>query len=180
MSPRKTARRILRAIIYVRVSSFDTSAEEAANNSPDVQRARCLARITAEGWELATDVGDGGVIFDLDVSGSDKGMRLNRPGLLVARNAIKARRADVIVSLRLDRLARNTIDLLTLAEELESHGGAFALAEGHQHRGFVPADHEICAVRQRHAHPRMPWAQRRSRLVRTSGLARALARPLRR
>lgn len=130
MSPRATTRRILRAIIYVRVSSFDTTAEEAANNSPDVQRARCLARITAEGWELADDIGEGGVIFDLDVSGSDKGARLNRPGLLLARNAIKARRADVIVSLRLDRLARNTIDLLTLAEELEQHGGAFALAEG--------------------------------------------------
>jgi DNA invertase Pin-like site-specific DNA recombinase len=130
MAPRKTTRRILRAIVYFRVSSYDTAAEEAANQSPEVQRDRCLSRIRAEGWELAEDIGEGGVIFDLDVSGSDKGDRHNRPGLLIARQAIKARRADVIVSLRLDRLARNMVDLRTLAEELEANGGAFALAEG--------------------------------------------------
>jgi DNA invertase Pin-like site-specific DNA recombinase len=100
------------------------------NSSPEVQRSRNLARIAAEGWELATDVGDGGVIFDLDESGSDKGLRLQRPGLLLARDAVKTGKADVIVALRLDRLARNTVDLLMLAEELDQHGGAFALAEG--------------------------------------------------
>jgi DNA invertase Pin-like site-specific DNA recombinase len=126
--PRKS--RTLRAIIYVRVSSYDKKAGEAANQSPEVQTTRCTARVSAEGWQLATEVGDNGVIYDLDVSGSDRGERLNRPGLLLAREAIRTGKADVIVALRLDRLARNTVDLLTLAEELESHGGAFALAEG--------------------------------------------------
>jgi DNA invertase Pin-like site-specific DNA recombinase len=131
MAPRKTTtRRILRAIIYVRVSSYDVTADEAANQSPEVQRARCLARIKAEGWELATDIGDGGILEDLNVSGSAKGDRLDRPGLLACREAIRSRRADVIVALRLDRLARNTVDLLMLADELDTHGGAFALAEG--------------------------------------------------
>src|SRR5258705_4857832 len=103
MSPRKTARnRTLRAIVYVRVSSYDVNAEEAANQSPEVQRERCLARIRAERWELAEDIGEGGVILDLDVSGSDKGQRLNRLGLLTARQTIRDRRADVIGSLRLD------------------------------------------------------------------------------
>ncbi|MBC6463760.1 recombinase family protein, partial [Actinomadura sp. HBU206391] len=64
------------------------------------------------------------------VSGSNRGDRLDRPGLRIVRDAIRNRRADVVVSLRLDRLARNTVDLLTLAEELERHGGASALAEG--------------------------------------------------
>jgi DNA invertase Pin-like site-specific DNA recombinase len=132
-SPRKTRAgrgAALRAVVYVRVSDYDTRADEAANNSPEVQRTRCLSRIAAEGWTLATDVGEEGVIFDLDESGSDKGLRLERPGLVVARNAVKAGRADVIVAWRLDRLARNTVDLLTLAEELDRNRGAFALAEG--------------------------------------------------
>ncbi|HSR83666.1 MAG TPA: hypothetical protein VLM11_05735 [Streptosporangiaceae bacterium] len=64
MAPRKSPRRTLREIVYVRVSSYDVTADEAANQSPEVQRARCLARINAEGWELATDIGDGGVIED--------------------------------------------------------------------------------------------------------------------
>jgi site-specific DNA recombinase len=132
---RRAAGQPLRAIVYVRVSSYDTRAEDAANTSPDVQVTRCVARITAEGWTLAdvpSNLPDqpAGIIFDLDVSGSDRGDRLDRPGLRIVRDAIRNRRADVVVSLRLDRLARNTVDLLTLAEELERHGGAFALAEG--------------------------------------------------
>jgi Site-specific recombinases, DNA invertase Pin homologs len=149
MAPRKTTtRRTLRAVVYVRVSSYDITADEAANQSPEVQRARCLARINAEGWELATDIGDGGIIEDLNVSGSAKGDRLDRPGLLACREAIRTRRADVIVTLRLDRLARNTVDLLTLADELDTHGGAFALAEGDINTaGPVPAEYCIRAGR---------------------------------
>jgi hypothetical protein len=40
----------LRAVVYVRVSDYDTRADEAANNSPEVQRTRCLSRMR---WDRA-------------------------------------------------------------------------------------------------------------------------------
>jgi site-specific DNA recombinase len=48
------------------------------------------------------------VIHDLDVSGSDKGLRLDRPGLLKVRARWAA--ADVLIFAKIDRIARDVAD----------------------------------------------------------------------
>jgi DNA invertase Pin-like site-specific DNA recombinase len=125
---RAAARTNLRAIIYVRVSSYngptDSDDRRAATASPEIQAERCRAMAAAKGWTVVD------VVYDLDVSGSRKGDRLNRPGLVECRNAVRDGRADVILSLRLDRLARNARDLLELAEEVEDNGGGLTVVEG--------------------------------------------------
>lgn len=113
----------LRAIIYVRLSSF-TGAEDPST-SPQRQREQCEAYCLAKGWRIAETITSGdhpGVIEDLDVSGSDKGKRLDRPGLRVIRRHWGE--FDVIVFAKLDRLARNVIDFRTFADEAADNGAA--------------------------------------------------------
>jgi DNA invertase Pin-like site-specific DNA recombinase len=60
------------------------------------------------------------VIKDLDVSGSDKGLRLDRPGLLQVRH--RWDEVEVLVFAKIDRIARNVLDWGRLAEEAKDHG----------------------------------------------------------
>lgn len=76
----------------------------------------CRAYCAAHGWDVAD------VVTDLDVSGSDKGLRLNRPGLLKVR--ARWGEADVLVFAKLDRIARNVGDWTALREEADRHGVA--------------------------------------------------------
>jgi DNA invertase Pin-like site-specific DNA recombinase len=62
------------------------------------------------------------VIRDLDVSGSDKGDRLDRPGLRKIRE--RSGDVDVLIFAKLDRLARNVIDFRAFADEAADHGAA--------------------------------------------------------
>jgi DNA invertase Pin-like site-specific DNA recombinase len=114
------ARRTLRAVVYVRLSSHDGANDPST--SPQRQEQSCRAQIEAKGWTLATGVGDAGIIRDLDVTGSDKGLRLNRPGLETIRRHWPD--VDVVVFAKLDRLARNVIDFRAFAEEAERNGAA--------------------------------------------------------
>jgi len=54
------------------------------------------------------------------VSGSDKGLRLERPGLRKIRASWGT--FDVIVFAKLDRMARSVVDFMTFADEAKSHG----------------------------------------------------------
>jgi DNA invertase Pin-like site-specific DNA recombinase len=104
----------LRAVVYVRLSSHRGDADPST--SPARQEQSCRAYCEAKGWTVVD------VVKDLDVSGSDKGARLDRPGL----RAIRERWADVDVVIfgRLDRLARNVIDFRTFADEAAEHDAA--------------------------------------------------------
>lgn len=59
------------------------------------------------------------VIEDLNVSGSDKGLRLDRPGLLRVREMLPD--VDVVIFAKLDRLARNVVDFRAFSEEAARH-----------------------------------------------------------
>lgn len=106
----------LRALIYVRLSSY--AGESDTTTSPERQEEVCRAYAAAQGWTVVD------VVADLDVSGSEKGLRLDRPGL----RQVRARWADVDVLLfaKIDRIARNVGDWNTLREEAAANNVALA------------------------------------------------------
>jgi site-specific DNA recombinase len=103
------------AIVYVRLSSHrgDLDPSTSPARQEEVARAYC----TAKGWDVHPVV-----VRDLDVSGSDKGLRLDRPGLREIRE--RWAEVDVVIFAKLDRLARNVIDFRAFAEEADAHGAA--------------------------------------------------------
>src|SRR3954454_14013073 len=103
-----------RAIIYIRLSSYQGQSD--TTTSPERQQEVCRAYCTAHGWSVVD------VILDLDVSGSDKGLRLDRKGLLKVRSVWDE--ADVLVFAKMDRIARNVADWERLREEAKKHGVA--------------------------------------------------------
>src|SRR5690606_28651405 len=104
----------LRAVTYIRLSSY--AGEDDPTTSPQRQREATSGYCAAKGWEVVE------VIEDIGVSGSDRGLRLDRPGLRRVRELLPT--VDVLVFARLDRLARNVIDFRAFAEEAERHGVA--------------------------------------------------------
>lgn len=109
--PNATVRRP-RALVYVRLSVYRGEAD--ASVSPEEQERRCRAYAESKGWEVVD------VIRDLDVSASDKGLRLDRPGLLEVRDRLDD--TDVVIFAKLDRLARNVVDFRAFADEAAAHG----------------------------------------------------------
>ena len=103
-----------RVLGYVRLSSF--AGEADTTTSPERQEEVIRQYSAAHGWDVVD------VIHDLDVSGSDKGLRLDRPGLLKVR--ARWDEIDVLVFAKLDRVARNVADWEKLREEAEAHGVA--------------------------------------------------------
>ena len=110
--PKATDRRPTRAIVYVRLSVF--RGETDTSVSPEEQERRCRAYAESKGWQVVD------VIRDLDVSASDKGLRLDRPGLLEVRDRLDD--VDVVIFAKLDRLARNVVDFRAFADEAAEHG----------------------------------------------------------
>ena len=98
--------------MYIRLSRH--RGAEDTSMSPEVQADACRAYAEAQGWEVVE------VIEDLDVSGSDKGLRLGRPGLSRIRRLWGS--IDVVIFLKIDRLARNVVDFTAFAEEARVHG----------------------------------------------------------
>lgn len=90
-----------RAALYARVS---TSGQEPANQLVSL---RCFA--DARGW-VSTEFVDHGV----------SGAKERRPALDAMMTAVRSRKVDVVVSTKLDRLARSTRHLVMLAAELEA------------------------------------------------------------
>lgn len=104
----------MRVLVYVRLSSF--AGESDTSSSPERQEEACRTYATAHGWEVVD------VISDLDVSGSDKGLRLDRPGLKAVRSRWDD--VDVLLFAKLDRIARNVADWNALRDEADKYGVA--------------------------------------------------------
>ena len=92
-----------RAALYARVSTQD--------QTPDMQLDALRAFAEARGW-VAHEFVDHGV----------SGAKERRPALDGLLAAARTRKVDVVVCTKLDRLARSTHHLVTLAKELESLG----------------------------------------------------------
>ena len=96
-----------RAAIYVRLSRY--RGAEDPSTSPERQREACTAYCAAQGWEVAE------IVEDLDVSGGEDGLRLDRPGIQRLRALFGS--VDRIVFLKIDRLARSVADFSAFASE---------------------------------------------------------------
>lgn len=105
-----------RAIGYIRLSDFRGKGDPST--SPARQREAVAAYALARGWDLVE------VVEDLDVSGSEVGLRLNRPGLKRVTAAFPD--VDHVVIPSIDRLARNVVDFMTFCEDASRAGVSVA------------------------------------------------------
>jgi site-specific DNA recombinase len=113
----QTTRRSLRCAIYTRVST-DQGLEQDFN-SLDAQREACEAYIKSqahEGWRLRRDRYD---------DGGFSGGSMDRPALQNLLSDVEARRIDVIVVYKVDRLTRSLADFAKLVETFDAHGVSF-------------------------------------------------------
>src|SRR6204780_2820929 len=112
-----TVRRSLRCAIYTRVST-DQGLEQDFN-SLDAQREASEAYIKSqahEGWRLIRDRYDDGGL---------SGGSMERPALQKLLIDVQARRIDVIVVYKVDRLTRSLADFAKLVETFDAHGVSF-------------------------------------------------------
>jgi site-specific DNA recombinase len=107
----------LRCAVYTRKSTEEGLAQEF--NSLDAQREACEAYVAsqkAEGWLLAPDrYNDGGF----------SGGNLERPALKRLLADIDARRIDVVVVYKVDRLSRSLMDFAKLVEVFDRNAVSF-------------------------------------------------------
>ena len=107
----------LRCAIYCRKSS-DEGLEQGFN-SLDAQREACAAYIksqASEGWRLVRDRYDDGGI---------SGGTLERPSLKRLLADIEARRVDIVVVYKIDRLSRALMDFAKLVDVFDRTGVTF-------------------------------------------------------
>jgi site-specific DNA recombinase len=113
----QTTRRSLRSAIYTRVSTEQGLEQDF--NSLDAQREACEAYIKSqahEGWRLVRDRYD---------DGGFSGGSMDRPALQKLLIDVQARRIDVIVVYKVDRLTRSLPDFAKLVETFDAHGVSF-------------------------------------------------------
>ena len=113
----QTTKRGLRCAIYTRVSTEQGLEQDF--NSLDAQREACEAYIKSqahEGWRLVRDRYD---------DGGFSGGSMVRPALLKLLADVEARRIDVIVVYKVDRLTRSLADFAKLVETFDAHGVSF-------------------------------------------------------
>ena len=106
-----------RCAIYTRKSSEE--GLDQVFNSLDAQREACEAYIAsqkAEGWLASPDRYD-----DAGLSGGT----LERPALQRLMREVEARRVDIVVTYKLDRLSRSLTDFVKLIELFDQHGVTF-------------------------------------------------------
>lgn len=110
-------RKSLRCAIYTRKSSEHGLEQDF--NSLDAQREAAEAYIKSqahEGWKLIkTHYDDGGI----------SGGTLERPAVQSLLSDIRARKIDVVVVYKVDRLTRSLADFAKLVELFEAHGVSF-------------------------------------------------------
>ncbi len=107
----------LRCAIYTRKSSEE--GLEMDFNSLDAQREACEAYIRSQielGWVLVKDRYD---------DGGFSGGNLERPSLTRLMDDVRARKFDIIVIYKIDRLTRSLTDFARLAEQFDAHGVSF-------------------------------------------------------
>lgn len=110
-------RRVVRCAIYTRKSSEDGLEQDF--NSLDAQREACAAYVASqkhEGWKALTQTYD---------DGGFSGGSMQRPGLAQLMNDIKARRVDVIVVYKVDRLTRSLADFAKIVDVLDAYQASF-------------------------------------------------------
>jgi site-specific DNA recombinase len=113
----RSARALLRCAIYTRVST-DQGLEQDFN-SLDAQREASEAYIKSqahEGWRLIRDHYD---------DGGYSGGSMDRPALQKLLADVEARRIDVIVVYKVDRLTRSLADFAKLVELFDKHDVSF-------------------------------------------------------
>jgi site-specific DNA recombinase len=114
---KKTVVRKLRCAVYTRKSSEEGLEQEF--NSLDAQRESCesfIASQKSEGWVLVPDRYDDGGI---------SGATLERPALKRLLADIEARRIDVVVVYKIDRLSRALMDFAKLVEVFDRNSVTF-------------------------------------------------------
>ena len=107
----------LRCAVYTRKSSEEGLDMEF--NSLDAQREACEAYVAsqkAEGWVLAPDRYD---------DGGFSGGTLDRPALQRLMADIEARRIDIVVVYKIDRLSRSLMDFAKLVEVFDRNNVTF-------------------------------------------------------
>ena len=110
-------RKLLRCAIYTRKSTEHNLDVEF--NSLDAQREACEAYIRSqahEGWRLARSRYDDGGL---------SGASLDRPALQALLAEVRARKVDVVVVYKVDRLTRSLADFAKLIELFEAHAVSF-------------------------------------------------------
>ena len=110
-------RKHVRCAIYTRKSSEEGLEQDF--NSLDAQREACEAYVLSqkhEGWAaLPPRYDDGGY----------SGGNMERPALVRLLDDIRAKRIDVIVVYKVDRLTRSLADFAKIVEVLDAHGVSF-------------------------------------------------------
>ena len=107
----------VRCAIYTRKSSEEGLEQEF--NSLHAQFDSCNAYITSqkhEGWSANRERYD---------DGGFSGGSMERPGLRALLADIEARRIDVVVIYKIDRLTRSLADFARIIEVMEKHGASF-------------------------------------------------------
>ena len=116
-APRAHGIKTQRCAIYTRKSTEHNL--DLAFNSLDAQREACEAYIKSqahEGWRLAPGRYDDGGL---------SGASLERPALQGLLDEIRARRIDIVVVYKVDRLTRSLADFAKLVELFDAHGVSF-------------------------------------------------------
>ena len=111
------ARTTSRCAIYTRKSTEEGLDQEF--NSLDAQREACAAYVLSqrhEGWTLLPEVYD---------DGGFSGGNMDRPGLRRLLAEVQARRVDIIVVYKVDRLTRSLADFAKIVEVLDATGASF-------------------------------------------------------
>ncbi|AMJ63659.1 resolvase [Bosea sp. PAMC 26642] len=114
---REPATKPQRCAIYTRKSTEHNL--DLAFNSLDAQREACEAYIKSqahEGWSLVEDRFDDGGL---------SGASLDRAALQQLLDAVRARRIDIIVVYKVDRLTRSLADFAKLVELFDEQGVSF-------------------------------------------------------
>ncbi len=94
-----------RAVIYARVSTEDQTPHGV---SLDAQVTRCLEYVSVQSYDLVDTIVDAGI----------SGKSINRPGLERILSLVQKKKFNHLVTLKLDRLSRRTIDALNIVETL--------------------------------------------------------------
>ncbi|MBM3299979.1 MAG: recombinase family protein, partial [Deltaproteobacteria bacterium] len=101
-----------RAIAYTRVSTEEQGRDGI---SMDMQAAKARAYADLNDLDLVMIIEDRGI--------SAKNIKA-RPGIQEVLRLVKARQIDAVIVYKLDRLARNTIECLEIAQTMDKHGVA--------------------------------------------------------
>lgn len=102
--------------LYLRVS---TEGQADDGNGLDSQRSAMLARCSKEGWADVVEFKDAGI----------SGKSTDRPEFQRMMDAARAGSVQVVMAAKLDRIARNTIDFLQTADELQKFGCRLVMLE---------------------------------------------------